>query len=166
MKQYLKYIHDIIDAKLKGSIVTFENLESDFIMNNGSSLAEISRCELLLKNNLPEEYNYFLQNYNGGVLFKIDDYAGFKLLSNTELIKHNEFQRKSFGQDWDFNILLFCECIGDAEYLGFNLNEQGRSNIVHCIMDSLPQEWEIIENSFDDLIKKIIEEKGKKYWLY
>lgn len=164
MKQYLNYIKEIIGVNLKGTILTFENLVSFFIVNKGASKEEIEKCDLHFSQKLPDEYNFFLQNYNGGVLFKIDDYAGFKFLSIEELIKHNESQRRNFGQDWDSEIVLFCECIGDAEYLGFKVSKNGYV-VVYCIMDMLPQEWEIIEGSFDDLIGKLIEEKGRKYWL-
>lgn len=165
MKQYLKYIKEIIDLSLKGTISTFENLVSQFVMNKGASNDEIRKCDLHFNQNLPAEYKFFLQNFNGGILFKIDDYAGFKFLSTKALIKHNEFQKENFDQDWDTETILFCECIGDAEYLGFRLNENGGLQIVYCIMDMLPQEWEVIEDSFEVLMNKLIKEKGRKYWL-
>jgi len=165
MKQYLEYIKEIINLSLKGTISTFENLVSLFIMNKEASKDEITKCDIHFNHKLPGEYKFFLQNYNGGILFKIEDYSGFKFLSTNELIKHNEFQRENFDQDWDAEIILFCECIGDAEYLGFRLNEKGDYKIVYCILDMLPQEWEAIEGSFEILLKKLIEEKGRKYWL-
>lgn len=164
MKYYLNYIKEII-SDFNGTITTFENLPSLFIMNIEASKYDIVDCDLHLKKQLPDDYKFFLQEFNGGVLFKIEDYAGFKLLSTKELIKHNEFQKMNFGQYWNSEIILFCECIGDAEYLGFKIDENGLHNIVYCIMDMLPQEWEIIENSFDTLINKLIDEKGRKYWL-
>lgn len=165
MKQYLNAIKEIIDLTLKGRVSTFENLASLFIMNEEASKEDIVKCDMHFDGKLPNDYKIFLQEFNGGILFKIDDYAGFKLLSTEELIKHNKFQGENFGKDWDSEILLFCECIGDAEYLGFKLNKNRFPNIVYCIMDILPQEWEIIEDSFDCLISKLIEEKGRKYWL-
>jgi hypothetical protein len=39
------------------------------------------------------------------------------------------------------------------------------NQIVHCIMDELPSNWEVIGNLFDDFVTNLIEEKGKKYWL-
>lgn len=165
MKQYLEYIKEVIDIRLEGTISTFENLVSLFIMNDEASNNEISKCDMQLNKKLPDEYKFFLQNYNGGILFKIEDYAGFNFLSTNELIRHNEFQRENFDKDWDDEILLFCECIGDAEYLGFKSNMNGDFQIVYCIMDMLPQEWDVIEDSFEILMKRLIEEKGKKYWL-
>ena len=164
MKQYLSYIKKIIEVT-NGTVLTFEKLTSLFIMNKEASNDDIAKCDLHFENKLSKEYKLFLQNYDGGILFKIDDYAGFKFLSTEELFKHNKFQRENFGQDWNSEIILFCECIGDAEYLGFKLNENGDSSIVYCIMDMLPQEWHIIESAFDDFITKLIEEKGRKYWL-
>ena len=165
MKNFLFYIKRIIDTNLKGKVSTFENLASLFIMNKEASKDNITKSNLHFKKQLPDEYNLFLQNYNGGILFKVDDYAGFKFLSAAELIKHNEFQKGNFVQDWDSNIILFCECIGDAEYLGFRISENDYGYVVHCILDTLPKEWEIIEDSFDNFINKLIGEKGKKYWL-
>jgi hypothetical protein len=160
MKKYINYIQEKIGSGLKGTILTFENMVSFFIMNKSASNDEIAKCDLHFNRKLSGEYKFFLHNFNGGILFKINDYAGFKFLSIDELIKHNEFQKENFGEDWDPEIILFCECLGDAEYLGFKLNK-----IVYCVMDMLPQEWEIIENSFDTFISKLIEENGRKYWL-
>lgn len=165
MKEYLNYIKEIVGHNLKGTTNSFEDLISFFIMNEGTSNDEIEKCDLYLNKKLPDEYKFFLQNYNGGTLFKVDDHSGFKLLSNKKLINHNQFQRENFDQDWDISIILFCECIGDAEYLGFKIGENGSCQIVYCILDTLPQEWDVIESSFDDFITKLIEEKGRKYWL-
>jgi len=164
MKQYLKYIKEVIDPSLKGIISTFENLVSLFVMNKGASNDDIVKCDLHFNLNLPVDYKFFLQNFNGGILFKIDDYAGFRFLSTNELVEHNEFQKENFGQDWDTKIILFCECIGDAEYLGFK-STNNEEQIVYCIMDIMPQEWKVVDSSFDVLVKKLIEEKGRKYWL-
>ncbi|MDR7210601.1 SMI1/KNR4 family protein, partial [Flavobacterium piscis] len=68
MKQYLKYIKEVIEVRLKGTTSTFENLVSLFIMNEEASDDEISTCDLLLNKKLPDEYKFFLQNYNGGIL--------------------------------------------------------------------------------------------------
>jgi hypothetical protein len=113
MKQYLNYIKKIIDITLRGTILTFENLASLFIMNSGASADDIEKCELYFTKKFPDDYKFFLQEFNGGIFFKIDDYAGFKFLSTEELIKHNDFQKENFGQDWDSEIILLCECIGD-----------------------------------------------------
>lgn len=161
----MNYIKKLIDITLKGTILTFENLTSSFIMNREASKDEIVNCELHFNKKIPNDYRSFLHEFNGGILFKIDNYAGFKLLSTQEMIKHNEFQKENFGQDWDSEIIFFCECIGDAEYLGFKFHKNESVNIVHCIMDVLPHEWKIIEDSFDNFIDKLIEEKGEKYWL-
>jgi hypothetical protein len=165
MTHYIKKIEIIINKKLIGSIFTFENIESQFIMNKAAQKEEIDKSVKYFNNKLPKEYKYFLEQYNGGVLFKIDDFAGFKLLNSNELIVHNEFQKTNFGLDWNENIILFCECIGDAEYLGFKLNENGTSNIIYCILDLYPNEWKNLDLNFSNFINKLIEEKGKKYWL-
>ena len=78
--------------------------------------------------------------------------------------RDNAFQRKNFGEDWDDRIVLFCSCVGDNEYLGFKV--KGHSyQIIHCIMEQLPEEWINVEYSFDDFLFQLIQEKGRKYWL-
>ena len=134
-------------------------------MNSKTSQVDIEKCESNFNKKLPLDYTFFLLKFNGGVLFKIADYAGFKFLSTEELIKHNSFQKENLENYWDSEIILFCECIGDAEYLGFKFNDNGLPKVVYCIMDIIPEKWAIIENTFEDLINKLIEERGRKYWL-
>jgi len=165
MKQYINYIKEIIGTDLKGTIVTFEDLVSFFIMNSEASDDEIEESNMYFDRRLPNEYKFFLNHYNGGTLFKIEDFAGFKFLGTNELTRHNEFQRENFGGDWDDRIILFCECIGNAEYLGFKLEEIGSFQIVYCVLDVLPEEWTIVESSFEIFMNKLIEGKGREYWL-
>ncbi|MBZ4037034.1 hypothetical protein K6T82_19865 [Flavobacterium sp. 17A] len=164
MKEDLNDLKSIVGENLKGSLTTFENLPSLFTMNKAASNDDLLKCDLYFDEGLAPEYKFFLTNYNGGILFKIEDFAGFKLLSTDELISHNKFQAENFAENWDSQIILFCECIGDAEYLGFKLIED-EVRIIYCIMDTLPEEWKVIEKSFNILINKLIEQRGEKYWL-
>jgi len=164
MKKYLELINKVIDPSLKGEILTYENLKSTFEMNIAASDLDIDKCRVTLEAGLPNDYEFFLRNFNGGKLFLVDDFAGFKLLGTEELINHNKFQQENFGEDWDKHVVLFCEIIGDAEYLGFKIDKE-KVQIVFCIMDTLPSEWQAIDDTFDILIQKIILSNGAKYWI-
>ena len=163
--QFLIKIRQMLSSELKGVTETYEKLSSDIIMSKGASNAEIFACDSYFGGRLPEDYKLFLKEYNGGKLFQIEDFAGFEFLGCNELVKENGFQKDNFGDDWNENIILFCSCIGDGEYLGFKLTKPSTYQIVHCIMDELPSQWEIISDSLDDFIDKLIDERGKKFWL-
>jgi hypothetical protein len=164
MKNYLTLINEKLTNRLAGNVKTYEELDSLFIMKEKALEEDIKKCNAYFKNMLPNDYIMFLRNFNGGVLFQIEDFAGFKFYGTDELIHENLFQRKNFGKDWDDNIILFCLCIGDGECIGFQL-KNGGYEVIHCILDEIPSSWQTIDASFDDFIGKLIVEKGKKYWL-
>lgn len=121
MKQYLTEIEQFLEHK--ENVITYEGLVSTVIMNPSASVNEIIDCEKHLSLKINEDYISFLKHYNGGTIFMIEDFAGYKLFSTKEILKENIFQRENFGVDWNNDILLFCLCIGDNEYLGFKRKE-------------------------------------------
>jgi len=164
MKPYIKFIKQIIQKE--GTITDYENRISVFVMNESATDEEISKCDVYSKNRLPNEYKYFLQYFNGGILFEYDEIVGFKFLGSNDLIQENEFRKEGFGEDWDNNVILFCYLVGIGECIGFRFKETKDYEIVHCFMDMLPNEWLVIGNSFDEFIGKLIVEKGKEYWFF
>lgn len=162
MKQYLVQIEQMLNRN--GGLMTYEGLSSECVMNAPASEHEINNCKQSLSKEIPQQYIHFLNAYNGGTVFKIEDFAGYRLFSTQEIIKENAFQKENFGSNWDESIVLFCSCLGDNEYLGFKIHED-MYDIVDCVMDVVPKAWEVIGSNFDDLIQKLIKEKGKKYWL-
>jgi hypothetical protein len=167
MKSYISLIDQILRAG--GQIIDCENLNSSFAMNKRASDEKIVKCDLYFNKKLPNDYKYFLRHHDGGILFDYKDLGGYELLGTNKLVKEDEFQKENFagnGEDWDNNIILFCHLIGNAEFLGFKINETSKYEIVHCIMDEMPNEWLAIGNSFDNLLETIIKEKGKEYWLF
>jgi hypothetical protein len=166
MKKYLTKIHEIISHELKGSISTYQKLDSWFVMNDKASEIEIAHCDSAFGNRIPSDYKDFLGNFNGGILFKVKDFAGFQFLGTKDLARENEYQREQFGSDWDERIILFCELLGNAEYLGFKLDEKSGYEIVFCIMDESPSKWEAIGTSFETFMDILIKEGGREFWLW
>jgi len=164
MKQYIEQIKQILEQG--GQIIDCYNLESNFIMNNPASIDNIIKSENYFDQKLPEEYKYFLKKFDGGTLFKYDVIAGYKFLGADELVEVNELQKNIYEDYWDGSIIFFCELLGNGEYLGFKTTSTSAYKIVHSMMAQKPEEWLILEDSFDTFIKTIIKEKGKEYWLF
>jgi hypothetical protein len=164
MKEYLDSINDILFQG--GQIKTYEGLDSSFHLKDSALEEEIKECDVYFKERLPAEYKFFLKNYNGGVLFQVEDIGGFKFLGAKELVKEDLFQRSNFQEDWDDSVIVFCHCLGDAEYLGFKILENSKYQILHCMMYEFPSEWQVIGDSFDGLVLQLIKERGKKYWFF
>jgi len=85
-------------------------------------------------------------------------------LGTEQLIRQNSSQKNSFGEDWDNNIILFCRCLGDAEYMGFKVSETHNYEIVHCFMDEWPEKWKVLKCNFKEFINLLIDEEGKEFW--
>jgi hypothetical protein len=164
MANYLGKIRQILNGGLEGKVKTFENLVAYFSMNEKTSVDDITQCNQFFNNQLPEDYKVFLQNYNGGILFRIEDFIGYDFLGTQQLITNNTLQKNSFAGDWDDQIILFCRCLGDAEYFGFKINDNHEYEIVHCFMDEWPDMWKIIDGKLDSFIMRLIDEQGKEFW--
>lgn len=162
MENYLQLIRDVVGDGLRGEVLQHEGLETHFVLNAKVGLTEIEGCKV----RIPEAYQAFLSHYNGGILYRVEDLGGFKFFSVEELQIENEFQQLQFADDWDSSIILFGMSIADNEYLGFRFNADGTYNIIDCVMIEMPSEWNVIGNSFEEFMAKVIESKGKKYWLF
>ncbi len=165
MELYLEKLNQLISESQNEKIKTFEELDSTFTINVGASDNSIEECERYFNYKVPLDYKTFLRKYDGCVLYQIEDFAGFQFLSTKKLVDENSFQRTNFGEDWSEDIILFCLCIGDAEYIGFKVFSDKTYKIIYCIMDELPDTWKVIDTSFNNFVSKLIEEKGRKYWL-
>lgn len=148
-----------------GTFKNFENISVGFNLQQSASEEEIDACDSYFNHTLPEDYKSFLREFNGVMLFQVEDIAGFNLLGCKDIVQENELQKGSFGEDWDKSIILFCSCVGDSEYVGLKLTSNKSYEIVDCVMDQLPSTWKTVGNSLDDFINKLIDEKGRKFWL-
>lgn len=145
--------------KRQSEVRTFENLPSTNYINEPLINTPDNSF------GLPNDYLEFLSYANGATLFMIEDIAGFKFLSLEELVTANDFQKENYGTDWDNDVILFCQILGDNEYLGFKKIKEGYT-IVHCIMEEFPNEWQQINGNFKTLLESILKFKGEKYWLH
>jgi hypothetical protein len=103
------------------------------LLNPPVSTNEIVALKSSSLKKIPDDYIDFLEYCNGGIIFKVKDFAGFRLFGVEEIGTENTFQKENFGDDWSDEVILFCSCVGDNGYLGFRIC--GHSfPIVHCII--------------------------------
>lgn len=162
--EMINKIKTTLKQGLSGPITTFENIVSINEMDNGANEEQIKAVIEHYK--LPEDYLSFLKSFNGGILFKIDDIAGFHLFGCDSIKEENEIQMNNYESDWDSNIILFCASIGDDDYLGFKIIDEKNYQILDCNLYESPSNWNVIGNSFPNFISKLIDEKGRKFWLF
>lgn len=161
----IQKIKGILNKGLYGFVFTFENIISVNEMKSGADEQQVSALIKYFNLKLPNDYIEFLKYFDGGILFKIEDIAGFQLLGCSDIVKVNKTQNSDYGSDWDDNIILFCSSVGDNEYIGFKITDDFNYKIIDCDLSELPKNWHIIGDTFSEFITKLIDEKGRKFWL-
>lgn len=116
---------------------------------------------------IPSSYVNFLSIYNGAKLFDYDGIDGLQLLSSKEILPYTQYAKNTFGEEWDDKIIIFAKMIGEDNYLGFKMPDNDSDNyvILDCYFEECPEDWRIIETSFDDFLSKYLLSNGKKYWI-
>jgi len=94
----LEAIRAVVGEAFQGSIETYEGLMSEIIVRPGASVEAISQCNKFFGNRLPEEYQSFLQNFDGATFFKVSDIGGFQFWACDELIRQNNYRRENLGE--------------------------------------------------------------------
>lgn len=148
-----------------GVVETFDGVLSKNITKEPANDLEIANSDTYFNNKIPHDYLNFLKKYNGIVLFDVAGISGFKFFGCQELILENKFQKENLGIQWDDNILLICSCLGDGDFIGLNITSKNSYEIVDCFNEEIPSNWASINGSFEFFLEKIIDEKGRKFWL-
>lgn len=164
----IQALYDKIQEYLKNetnSINTFEGFDSIVRINNGASRQEIENIQAQLKVGLPSEYIRLLMLFDGGVFFQVDDLGGFNFHNSKELIEQNLFQSAQYEDAWDSRVIVICSCIGDGDYIGLRVFDDGSYEVVDCFIEEPPNEWKSICNSVEDFLYQLILERGRKFWL-
>jgi len=79
-------------------------------------------------------------------------------------VEMNESVKKNLICDIPEDYRVFLERF-DGGNLGFKKMKNNKYKILHCIMELFPEDWIIISKSFEEFILKLINERGKKFWL-
>ena len=145
--------------------IDYEKLVVLFHRNPGATNEEIALMTSDKKQKFPKDYINFLRKFNGCTLFTYQGLGGFELLGTASILKENNLQRLTYEDDWDNNLTVFCNVIGDGDFISFKNNEDDSYSIIDCYHDDNPKNWKVISDSLDDFLNKLIAEKGKRFWL-
>lgn len=141
-------------------------IELCFSFNAISKEEEVLKLLKSYSFNFPLSYIDFLKRINGGTLYNYDNLDGYNFYSVNELKNINNSFTIEFSDDWDNNIFIFAECIGEGNYLGFRFKQESMEyEIIDCYHEDIPKDWESIEYDFNVFLDKLTHYKGKKYWL-
>lgn len=144
---------------------TYEGIHASIEVNEPATDHEIQEANKHFGYRIPADYISFLRHFNGAVFFKVEDIGGFQFLGCSQLIRLNQFQKENLEEDWNDEIILFCSCLGDGDYIGFKV-ENGKSySILDCFAEEVPSRWRSFGKSFDDFLENLIDSKGEKFWL-
>jgi len=162
-KQMMK---STVNNKLTKNDGSGNNIEVDFKLNLPAKIEEIITVNKELGFHLPKSFDKFLLNYNGGELYDYEGLDGFKIFGTKEIIKINNMISQEYEEDWIDNIVIFAECIGEGNYLGFKRQSNcDEYKVLDCFHEDLPINWETIANNFDEFLEKLVLNNGNKYWL-
>jgi hypothetical protein len=156
---------NLLNNNSKINISTYEGLNSIISINKGASEEELNKTNSYFNKRLPGDYLNFLKTFNGIELFRIENFIGFKFYDCDSLINNDLIQRKEFGEDWNENIIQFCSCLGDGDHIGFKIFDDLSYKIADCFHEELPNEWKTSTYNFDDFLEKLVDMRGKKFWL-
>lgn len=145
-------------------VYSSENTVVSSSFNEGLSDNELNDIPLAIISKLPQDYLDLMNAFNGFTIFNVQDLCGFRFLGLQHLVSENEFLKQAY-EDWDDNILMFCATLGDGNFIGVRVLDDGRYEILDCLHEERPSEWATITNSLSEFLEKVIEFKGAYYWL-
>lgn len=162
MTQNLKQKLDLLFSS-EVPFVDYEGLSVTF--NKNAPAKENDTFLIKPKLKIPQDYIDLLRFYNGCTLFKFEDIGGFNLLGTEEIESETNLQKQTYQEDWDESLTVFCRLIADGDFISFRNKDDNCYDILDCYHDDSPKNWTIISNSLDDFLERLIDEKGKRFWL-
>lgn len=148
------------------SLINNENMPVSCISNGSIDENSLISFNNDLKIKLPKDYLDFLKSFNGCTIFNYDNLAGYKFLGTENLKNSNMNQKETYEDLWDERIIVFCEEFGSGDFISFRIQDDESYEILDCCHDDLPNDWAVISKSLNDFLEKLIDEKGRPYWLY
>jgi hypothetical protein len=119
---------------------------------------------------LPVNYERFLRQYDGALLYKDDEYGqwGFKLYGTMELISANTDFKKRYKDNWPLAYLVFAESLGDADGLILDTAQPADKGKDCRVIDGDSgeplTEWVAAAPSFGKWLERLVVAQGAKYW--
>ena len=110
----------------------------------------------------PDVFYEMLRFSNGMELFNYKDLDGYNFYTVDKLIKENKELIKTYEEKWIEEILVFCEILGEGNYIAVNL---ATGEILDGFHEVGPDKWAVISPDLMDFLEKLIKLKGEKFWL-
>lgn len=128
-----------------------------------ASAGQIASAEALIGKPLPDELKEFWNSTNGANLFLNDSGLHGIGVTSTELIPElQQEEAELYGGNALEPYVVFARVHGSGDFLVFEL-PTGR--ILDGIHAEKPQEWRPIADSFREWLDRLIEARGRYYWL-
>ncbi len=159
--KYYKKLEEVFLIKSALNIEGQETLSSGNAKANSNDIEHVGAEFIAL---IPNEYIEFWKNWNGCILFDLEQQAGFRFFSTYEIENETISFKEIYGDDWDESIIVFCAVLGAGDFIGFRKNTEDYT-IVDCCHDELPQSWKVISESFSDFMTQLLEHRGASFWL-
>ena len=140
----------------------YEGLPVTFKNNPGLNSAHTDSFSHL---KIPSDYIDLLEKHNGFTLFQYEDIGGFNFFGVDQLQIETDLQKETYEEEWDDRIIIIGNVIGDGDFIGLRILENGGYEVLDGYHDEAPQNWNTITDSLDDFFLKLIESKGERYWL-
>ncbi len=166
MYKGLEILKNILNGEKHKTIKVIDELGLELEMNiDMKSEAQEHEINGILYLNLPKTYIDFLKEYNGGRLFDLQGIDGFEFFGTNNILSINNSIKEEYQDDWLDNIIIFAECIGEGNYLGFKTISINEYEIIDCFHEEIPINWNSIGNSFELFLEELISVNGKKFYL-
>ena len=129
-----------------------------------ASKDELEELQIKLGFILPLEYLDFLSFSNGCIMYNFNDIDGYYFYNTTEMIKENEYFRKTYFDNNHSDIIVIGFTFGEHDFLGLKKVSKDEYSVIDCYPDGDPSDWNTISISFDIFVEELIINSGKKFW--
>ena len=152
-----------LDSLFRDKIaLDFEGLQVSFQANPGLKSVNIN---LFLPLEIPSDYKDLLKKYNGFTLYEFQDLGGFSFFDANQMRIETQQQKEAYEDEWEDRIILIATIIADGDFIGLRILDHGGYEVLDGYHDEVPQNWEVITDSLDVFLWKLIESRGKRFWL-
>jgi hypothetical protein len=125
--------------------------------------ADIEDVQNSLGKRLPEEFLQFWRNSDGANLYLNDSGLHGVGVASTELMAELQTEEaENYGRAALSPFAVFARVNGSGDFLAFDLASGAVVDGVHA---EQPHEWRPIATSFVDWLDRLVEARGRYYWL-
>lgn len=133
--------------------------------NTGSTFSGLLAIKNHFEVSLPKEYLDFLEYTNGCTLYNYEDLGGYLFYGVDVLVEENLILEETYREYWQKNLVGIGSVLGSGDFLCLRMIDNNTYQVLDGYHDINPEEWSIIDDSFDNFLSKLIEKRGETFWL-